>query len=263
MADPQSNRAIPSPEGPAVSDEATRVALGAYERAGQYWLVGGLLAIAIGILIDAVTPYVQLGGISGLGIVALAIAFVMLRRVRRWHRVLTDRPWQAFRAEYLPVKPATASAGLLLTPDSAPTSQPAPLKIDEVTWRQGGLDGERDVWVCGDPAASVVVAPPGAGALYAASAPHGYLGRKWSKAHSDELAARGIHLSVAIKRRWIGTSLICFVLSLLLLIAVAGFFVHIAERQTQLGNWTGVVVCALLAAAIGWLGLRAWAKIAA
>ncbi len=194
------------------------------------------MVIAIGILIDAATPYAQLGGISGLGIVAVAIAFVMLRHARRWRRMLANRPWQTFRAEYLPVKPATASAGLLLTPDVAMTSQPVPLKIDEITWRQGRLDGERLVWVCGDPTASVVVAPPGAGALYAASAPHGYLGRKWSKAHSDELAAQGIHLPHAVKRRWIGVSLICFVLSLILLCAVAGFFVHIAGGQTQVDN---------------------------
>lgn len=98
--------------------------------------------------------------------------------------------------------PATASAGLLLTPDSSPTGRPMPLKIDEVTWRQSGLAGERSVWACGDPGASVVVAPPGAVVLYAASATHGYMGRKWSKAHSDELAARGIHPPTAIKQRW-------------------------------------------------------------
>ncbi len=119
------------------------------------------------------------------------------------------------------------------------------------------------MWVCGDPAASVVVAPPGAGALYAASAPHGYLGRRWSKAHSDELAARGIHLPDAIKRRWIGASLMCFVLSVLLLCAVAGFFVRIADGQTHVGNWAGVVICAPLAATMGWLGFRSWSMIAA
>ncbi|HXW58048.1 MAG TPA: hypothetical protein VEJ23_01085 [Solirubrobacteraceae bacterium] len=210
-------------------------------------------------LVDIYTHNGGLGAFSGAGLVGLAVAFLTLRRVRRWRKVLAERPWQGFGVEYLPERWGGA-AGLLLASESGPTPSVVPLRINEVKWRQEGLSGEACVWVCGDTAGSVVVAAPQTRALYAASSPSGYLGHKWVKAHKEELAARGLHLAEDVKKPWLWVSIGLWSACVLMLTAAVGFLVQVAEGH--LDRWPGVAICTLLSASIAWLSTRSWSKIA-
>jgi hypothetical protein len=187
------------PHGMAINDAATRAALSRYRLAAWGWLALGLVLVGSAVLIDGIAPPRVGGWLGGLSICMFVGAAVMLRRVRRWRNLLSERAWRPFRARHLRLKPNRASAGLVLTPADGSSASPEVLKLDAVSWRQDRLDNDSVVWLCGDPCSGVIVTSPRARQLFAASPPHGYVGRRFMKAHSDELASLGVTRSRAVR----------------------------------------------------------------
>jgi hypothetical protein len=179
------------PGGPAINDEATRTALARYRLAAWRWAGVGVALTGLAALIVADARWFEVGiAVGGAGIVMLAGAAAMLQRVIRWRALLAQEPWRAFRAQHLRLKPDRANAGLVLTPvDARDGASQAVLRLDAMSWRQNRLDDDSVVWMCGDPNARVIVTSPKTRALFAASPPRGYLGRKFMSAHSAELAS--------------------------------------------------------------------------
>jgi hypothetical protein len=95
---------------PASSDPATREALSAHQAGGLRWLLGGGIAVVLGVLLGvAVVALVGSTGrrLPGAGIVVVVLVLVgaiaavagagALLRTYRWARGLARTPWQAGR----------------------------------------------------------------------------------------------------------------------------------------------------------------------
>jgi hypothetical protein len=133
-----------------------------------------------------------IGFAVGVGLVAAVIGGTIARRTRHLGRLLGEAPWIAYTAEHLGLIVHRASPGAVLRPFDAPSEQALVLKIDEVAWRAQGLDGQPVVWMCGAPGSAVALTSPPVRQLFAASPPHGYIGRRFLRGHRTELEQLGL-----------------------------------------------------------------------
>jgi hypothetical protein len=152
---------------PASEDPQTRTALAAYQAGALRWLIGGLIAVVLAVLLGVAA--VAIAGntgrrvpVAGLAVVALvaagSIAVVAglgaLLRTHRWRRGLAATPWQTGRLRI--AGPAVVAFEPEGYDELDPTDEPVRLRLlSTAVWRTRSvqnLDG-----------AEVRAAPVGAG----------------------------------------------------------------------------------------------------
>jgi hypothetical protein len=259
-----------APPGVALEDVATRSALAHYRRAAWGWLAFGLallypLVLVIGAIegpqrhsrgLERLTGYLIAGCVLG-----IASGIVMVRRASRWRSLLSTQPWRAYRARYLSSMPRRAEGGLVLTNHDHSSASQLVLRISAARWRGGRLSSESTVWVCGGSAEDVVVASPVSRELFAAMPPHGFIGRKWRRAHKAKLASLGIELPDVIHRRSLVAAMLFSAVAAFLLFAILGYVIEIAKgKSTGSAFWITAFITCLLAVWMLHLAAHSWSK---
>lgn len=258
-AQPSPTASAAPPVGCAIHDEATRSALARYRFVGWRSAVVGVPLLAIAVLIEKYTGFTRTGSSFGtVGCFALVTAGAMLRRARRWEGLLSEQPWQTFRAQHLRLN--RTNAGLVLTPIDEPAVPQTVLRLDVVKWRQGLLDNDPIVWLCGRPDAPVVVTSPTAGGLFAASPPRGYFGAKFMNAHAGELASLGVSRPIPhLNRGWLAAATLFWAMAVLIFVVSISVAVKIARGMTNGKDWWPVLAFFCLLTVII-IGLALWSR---
>jgi len=138
---------------PAAEDPATTAALAAYQAAGMRWLVGGAMAVVLGVLLGAAVVALAADGrrLPGVGLVVIlvvlggaAVAVAgggALLCCLRWRRALRGTPWRTGRLRI------AGPAVIAFEPDGYDelTEEPVRLRLlSTAVWRTRavqGLDG--------------------------------------------------------------------------------------------------------------------------
>ncbi len=149
----------------------------------------------------------------------------------------------------------------MLTNEDQPSGPPLVVRISAARWRGGRLGNESTVWGCAESPDEVVVALPVSRELYAAMPPHGFIGRRWRRAHKAELGSLGIELPDVINRRSLVAAILFSAIAAFLLFVIFGFVVEIAKgKPTGSAFWVTAVITCLLAAWMLHLAAHSWSK---
>jgi hypothetical protein len=167
---------------PASDDAVTRDALDAHQAGALRWLIGGAIAIVLGVLLGvALVELADSGGrrypIVGLlvvvlvavGTVAVIAGVGALMRTRRWRRALAGTPWEAGRLRIAgPAIIAFEPAGF---DELDPDDEPVRLRLlSTAVWRTRAVQGLNGAEVRAAPVGGGqwVLTADGLGTLYGA-----------------------------------------------------------------------------------------------
>jgi hypothetical protein len=105
------------------------------------------------------------------GILFMVVGWVVLRRARRWRRVLKQSPWVVYRVQY--VRPDDISE-FVLTPVEGSTGEPIPVSLGSTArWRRRRIAraAPASIWGASDPQGTFVIGLPPQPELFAAHTP--------------------------------------------------------------------------------------------
>jgi hypothetical protein len=144
---------------PAADDPQTRSALTGYQAGALRWLVGGLIAVVLGVLLGAAAVAIadDTGDrVPGAGLVVVVLVVVgavgtvagggALLRYQRWHRALRATPWQSG------VLRIAGPAVIAFEPEgydeTDPTAEPVRLQLESTAvWRTRAVQQLHDAVV--------------------------------------------------------------------------------------------------------------------
>jgi hypothetical protein len=152
----------------------------------------------------AVAGILAIGGIIGL--ILTTFGTVALARSRRWRKILSESPWRAYRAHYLPVvklRIGRLASGISIVPVGSATGTPILLRtisgsrtrIAKLHKTDGGI-----VWAAGDPTSAVVLAVPQALDLIGARPPHQRLHSAYRAASTTQRPVDPVKLRKGLRR---------------------------------------------------------------